>query len=446
MQIDHNYRIRTFGHFDLFKGDKSLFSQTTNAKKIWDLIKFLYTYRDKSFTPESLVDQLWPAEDYTDPRGTLRRQMHRMRQILEEDGATDQSLVLFSNGSYRWNPAYQAISDSEHFETLVKQGESLISSPCVGDKAVQTNILALDQFEKAIALYSGDYIPDCIDQHWVFSVRHHYRRLYLKAVTFALNIQQSLGYVEAMINTASSALKIDVYEEHFHLMYMEALLQQGNTKQALEHYEYITRFFYNEMGVAPSVGFKQLYKKLLSAPASKGLGNGSGNGSGSGSASGSLLSDYGIDLSANSSEEILAVLDDHGPIENAFFCGPEVFKSIYELERRRSQRSGNSFSVAVLNLQKQPEDTLAQDHMRNEHFRAHLGETLRLGDTYASWGERQYVVLLPGVDEDLMQKVMTRVLSRYIDKALVTIERVNHLPALVPTANYDYVQGERHEA
>jgi len=364
-------------------------------------------------------------------------------------------LIHFTGGSYRWNHDLSITTDIDQFEALIKTGESLMAAANNNQTSPQNNAHKtqeyLEYFEKAIALYTGDYLPDCTDQHWVFAVRHHYRRLYLKAVSNALQLQQALGNFEAMISTASSAIQVDHYEEHFHLMYMEALLQQGNTKQALEHYEHITRFLYQEMGIAPSASFKQLYKRLLATPtaghiaSAHQLAHQLGHQSAHQLAhqlahqAGHPAASHTGDITDTGSPDIIAALDDHGPIQNAYFCDPYVFKSIYELERRRSQRSGQQFTVAILTTKQHTNDTIAQDNLRFEAFKIHLEQHLRLGDTFAQWGHHQYVVLLPGVDEALTNRVFERVLSNYPDKQGIAIERINHLPAL--TANTELYTG-----
>lgn len=421
MATVQNLRINTLGRFDLEKGEQSLYAQTNHAKKIWELFAFLFTYRGKSFTPEALVDQLWLGESYQDPRATLRRQMHRMRKLLNETTLDSDQFILFSNGSYRWNPQISVDVDVDVFESLIKQGEAHLN------KSNYDPLAALKPFEQAIDLYKGDYLPDFTDQHWVFSVRHQYRRLYLKAVDYALQLQKSLNLSEAMIETASKAVQIDIYEEHFHHVYLDALLGQGNTKEALVHYEYITRFYYQEMGVSPSPQLKQLYKRLLAQQASQD--ENCNNTSGQSNAKSPRESAPDIP-----SDQILESLEEEGPIQNAYCCNPTVFKSLYELERRRSYRSGQQFSVAVLNMLSRRDDTIAQSTMRNVYFKNHLAERLRLGDTFAQWGIHQYVVLLPGVDESLVYSVVERVLSEYEDKQRISIEGINYLPA--PTTDY----------
>jgi DNA-binding SARP family transcriptional activator len=391
-QLQRTTEIVTLGRFDIHKQNQSLMAQSSNAKKIWELFKFLFTYRDKSFTPEMLVDQLWPSEEYSDPRGTLRRQMHRLRQILiESTDKPEEQLVIFSNGYYKWNEHRPIHTDVDDFEKLLREGEGYLNI----DKKK-----ALESFQQALLLYQGDYLPDCTDQHWVFSVRNHYRRLYLKAVTQALSLLQEFGNYDSMMEVCSNAIKLDIYEEHFHIMFMEALRQKGESKQALEHYEHITRFYYKEMGIKPSDEMKQLYKRLLATPASK------------------------------SSDDVIATLEDHGPIENAYYCEPDVFKSIFELERRRSQRAGTHFSICVLSIAPKPSYTYAQEGIRHRKLHDHLLMSLRTGDTFTKWSDRQFVVLLPGVDENLMAKVMERVIRASDDYEAISVDKITHLKAV----------------
>lgn len=94
--------VYTLGRFDVIKDGCSLIMNSAGSKKIWELFKFMLTYRDRSFTPESLMDQLWVSEEYSDPRSTLRKQMHRLRKALGEDSSDEnENTILFNNGYYR---------------------------------------------------------------------------------------------------------------------------------------------------------------------------------------------------------------------------------------------------------------------------------------------------------------------------------------------------------
>ncbi len=380
-------KVHTLGHFDVVKDNRSLVTANASAKKIWELYKFMLTHREQPFTPEALIDQLWVAEDYQDPRATLRRQMHRLRKILEESAEQDKTgeTLTFEGGYYRWNTNVPMEIDAEVFEALVHQAENTADADA-----------ALSYYLEALQLYRGDYLPDCVEQHWVFSVRYHYRRIYLRAVTGAIELLKCGAKHDVVIDICQKAMKVDVYEEPFHIYYMEALAARGAHKQALEHYEHITGFFYREMGIKPSEEMKAVYKTLLKT---------------------------------NKGENVFEALDQSAPIDNAFYCDKEVFKSIFELERRRSERSGIDFSIAVIELKPTRTQSLAQGELRFKLLKDHLMTHLRKGDSFTQWDDKQLALLLPGVDSPLMQKVLTRVLSTFKGNEDVKISKIEHLAA-----------------
>ncbi|HSN65251.1 MAG TPA: winged helix-turn-helix domain-containing protein, partial [Fusibacter sp.] len=137
--------IQTLGRFDVIKEGSSLVMSSSGSKKLWELFKFMLTHRDRSFTPETLMDQLWVSETYSDPRSTLRRQMHRLRQSLAEEDAGDQlNTIRFTNGYYKWNETLDFEIDIDLFERLIKQGDAyMVTAPQK----------ALDYYLEALSYY-----------------------------------------------------------------------------------------------------------------------------------------------------------------------------------------------------------------------------------------------------------------------------------------------------
>lgn len=115
--------------------------------------------------------------------------------------------------------------------------------------------------------------------------------------------------------------------------------------------------------------------------------------------------------------------------DNAFYCEPEVFKSIYELERRRSQRQNTCFSVAVITVNPIKGYTYSQNEMRMNKIKQQLLNNLRKGDTVTCWNYRQFAVLLPGVDGELSEKILKRIVDPDKDDVSFLINQVDKLPS-----------------
>ncbi|SFH88200.1 DNA-binding transcriptional activator of the SARP family [Tindallia magadiensis] len=368
--------ITTLGNFDVIKGDQSLLSMHPGSKKIWELFKFMLTYRGRSFTPESLVDALWPTEDYSDPRGALRRQMHRLRQLLHESGVEHQcgTLIVFRNGYYQWNTDSVTYVDCELFEKAIEKADSFKRSDPVK---------ALLHYREAVSLYKGEYLPDCSEHQWVFSVRNLYRRLFLKAILALGELTSSQEDYQAFLPICEKAIQLDYYEEDFHLLYMDTLMYVGEKKTALQHYEQVTGFLYHEMGVKPSNAMKSMYKRILSTQEVH-----------------------------NSLDSLHAELEKNTTSETAFFCEPTIFRSIYELEWRRSERDGYQTVIGLLTITNLDINESLNKNMLKD-FGSHLIRSLRKGDVVTKWNNTQFLVLLPGLTEDLMNQVVSRILTSY---------------------------------
>jgi DNA-binding SARP family transcriptional activator len=390
-----SFTVTTLGHFDVFKEGHSLVMASSSSKKIWELYKFMLTFRDRSFTPESLSDQLWVSEEYNDPRGTLRRQMHRLRKQLDEEETTDElKTILFTNGYYKWNDKVTLHLDIEEFSSLVSQGDTLRTDK--PDQAISAYLAAID-------LYKGDYLPESYEQHWVFPVRTQYRRMFLSTILNAVTILNSMQQYDKVIKLCEKGIQIDIYEEIFHLHLMETLLTIGEQRQALEHYGYITSFYDKEMGLKPSLEMRDLYKRLLK-----------------------------LNQPISSNESLVDALEPDIPFDQAFYCEPEAFKSIYELERRRNERSSIVSSIGVLTMVVPASYTSAQKEIRMRQMKEHLLLNLRKGDTFTRWNDKQIVVLLSGIDMQVTEKVLNRMIADNKHFETVQIHQLKELPSFIP--------------
>jgi len=98
----------------------------------------------------------------------------------------------------------------------------------------------------------------------VTPVRNYYHSIYMDIIGKLTNLLKHYGRTKDILKVCEEALMIQPFEEGLHLLYIEALIEIGNIKQAQNQYEYATSMIYKEMGVKPSTALRNLYRQIKS--------------------------------------------------------------------------------------------------------------------------------------------------------------------------------------
>lgn len=287
--------------------------------------------------------------------------------------------LLLSNRSEKEHSIDAYVLDCDQFEEYIKEG--IMAAKNDVNKAIEAYL-------KAVDLYQGPYF-DSIQAIWILPKRNYYHNLYLKTLKNLIDLYEEQGAYDQMVLICEKAIEGDRYEEYFHLQFMKALKGRGHQRLALRHYQEINHFYQQEMGIEPSNRMQSLYKELLRSS---------------------------MDVNHN---DIYDELEEDVESEYAFYCEASIFKSIYELERKRSERSKIEIRIAVVEIlgNQKPED----EEKRVQHVQQHLMENLRKGDVITRWNERCFLILLQGVEKELMHKIVNRVLKAELDKGWIRI-------------------------
>lgn len=371
--------ICTLGHFQVKKGNQVLSDNSQRSYRLWELLKYLITHREKSVFSDSIIEHLWADQDYTDPKHALRTQVYRLRQMLAGGDREDAPYIAFANGCYRWNTESNYWLDVDEFEHLVDQGQALADQ--------HSPAAAIDSYRGAVALYRGDYLPESSFNEWVIAARNYYHRLFLQAVFELIELLKNDGRYEDIIQVCEKTFGIEFFEEYVHIKYIEALLRENKVRQAKNHYEKTAAVFFKEMGVKPSSDMRQLYRKLQAESGEEGTDLGTIQES---------LSNAGLD-------------------EGAFVCDPEFFRDLYKLELRRNERNGQSAFIGMVAFYPSTTQAATSRSIRNvqEEVQAILKSSLRRGDVITPWNESQFLVFLPGLNFEQAEKVVARIFTSY---------------------------------
>lgn len=141
--------------------------------KARQLLKILAANHQKCLPKDFLIELLWPEGDPALGAISLKVAAHNLRGVLEPDKESGHpgSWIIVQDGNYRLNPNGSIWIDSEAFGEHYERGRAL--------QAQSLSAEARCEFEKAEALYTGDYLEEDTYEDWTVLRREELRDLYL---------------------------------------------------------------------------------------------------------------------------------------------------------------------------------------------------------------------------------------------------------------------------
>ncbi|NLO88819.1 MAG: hypothetical protein GX088_00565 [Clostridia bacterium] len=377
---EKKFKINTLGSFCVVVNGEDVTSALSKSAKVWDLFKYLITFRDELILPEKIISSLWPDADYTDPKRTLRALIFRLRRALklgEKSGSN--CIIVSSHGCYKFATKDCCELDVVEFENAFHKAYE--------HRSRDEEEKAVELFKKLIYLYKGEYLSQTYGYDWLIPARNYYRRMFLQSVCEVSEMLRERKQYEEILSICELALKHEMYEEQIHFYYMEALAGTGRLKQARSHYEHIERLFEKELGVKPSTSLERLYRMLFGE-----------------------VTKSGLDISyikEGLREEALPC----GPV----FCDKEFFKTLRMLEKRRAERYGPMNFLGLLtitNPDRSLPDRATLDKGR-KLLKQLLLSNLRKGDVVTQWNEAQFLLSLPSLNVKQAEVALKRMQKKF---------------------------------
>lgn len=374
-------KIYTLGHFEVKSRKKVLSDDCKRSQQLWNLFKYIFTYRNKRIIQENFFDVLWGDKECDNPVKALQNLVYRLRMLINYEGINKEgeSIINYSQGCYSWNKEVDYWTDVDEFEELYKKAKAAENS--------DDFINAIELYKQALLLYKGDYLSEDSYNEWLTTVRNYYHRIYMDIIVRLTKLLKQYGRNEEILIICEEALMIESFEESLHIIYIEALIQVGDIKQAQNQYEYVTSMLYKEMGVKPSTALRNLYHKIKCND-EKGL------------------------LDLNSIQEMMM---DRPDSDGAFFCDPDTFTSFYKLGYRRAERTGQVAFMAMLTLSRVKNSTKDSKILKKAMASLidMLIQDLRKGDVISKWSEAQILILLPGPTFEQAELILGRILNKH---------------------------------
>lgn len=249
-------RIYCLGGFRVLRGRTPVPDREWKSRLAKALVKLLAANDGRKVPRDVVLETLWPGADPDSSRQTLAGVVHRVRKLLApESAANREGLYILQEGDLFmldqdavWTDIGQFLSHLETAGRLKAGGDP--------EKVVA-------EYEKAIELYQGDFLPEDRYEDWVSVVQGNVRGAYLKALEDAGDICDGAGEKNRAALFFEKLFLADPCSEKACRWLMAWYLATGRRGEALRVYERCQRALNLELDVGPDARTHALYRSII---------------------------------------------------------------------------------------------------------------------------------------------------------------------------------------
>ncbi|MDL2324152.1 bacterial transcriptional activator domain-containing protein [Ruminococcaceae bacterium OttesenSCG-928-A16] len=338
---------------------------SAKINKPWQLFCLLVANQGKGVPAARIIGALWPDETLADPANALKNAVYSLRRAFPAGRAED-SPVLFEQGSYRCNPAIEFVVDVDEFSKAC-----LLAENATGTKKVPL-------LEKAVALYTGDYLPQMENENWVMIHALHYKGTYTNNMKTLLALLFEAGEYHEVIAVATNGSRLDPLEETYYLYLFRGMHALDMQRVIVPAYQKLASMFSEQMGASLPQEIQEIYRRA-SLEANQ--------------------SEHDIELIRRELEE--DAVDKQSP-RGPLYCTYDVFKYLYQMMIRMAPRNRDTILVLLLSVHPKTLPEAKQPEQEEQELAAGmalikkeiLAGLVRKSDIMARYSKSQYIFML----------------------------------------------------
>lgn len=367
-------QVRMLDKYTVTCGNTVIEDTSKRSGKVWLLLAYLVCNRKSAISADELVRKIWDDGLGTNPAGTLKTTMWRVRQLLE-GLLPGVDIIKHTTGGYVFVPEIKIETDFEEFERLCLSAEKLTDD---GAKC--------DEYRKALSLYKNDFLERYASEAWVSPLTAYYNSLYVKAALAQLSLLKEAGCAEEAEVLARQAIKAAPYNEEMYRYLMHSLMEQRKFDKADAAYEDLRARLFANLGVMPDKESKALHNEILRH-----------------------LNHQFLSL-----DTLQDQLKEKEPEPGPLFCDFYVFKQFYQAEARSVSRRGDAIHVGVLTVAEVENNVMAQYIMEQTmvQLQQQIVLQLRQGDVVSRCSGSQFAIMLQANYEN-SNKVCDRIIKAF---------------------------------
>jgi len=216
------------------------------------LFKYLVTHRDPWPRREQLMDAFWPQAAPAAARNSLNVAVHGLRRAFR--ASAEVPVVVLEDGAYRLGPQLRLWLDVDEFEGHVAGGRRLDAAGDLDGAAAE--------YERALALYEGDFLADDPYEDWPVTTREHLLLAYLDVLDRLSGLYLGRRQYGACVALSRLLVRRDPCREDGHRRLMRCLTRQGQPHLALRQYQACADALDRELGVDPDPATVALARRI----------------------------------------------------------------------------------------------------------------------------------------------------------------------------------------
>lgn len=397
--------IQMLGDFSLRSGDRMLSGDKIRGKQIWNLLEYIMVNRHKEISMDGLIQTLWGEDEIENPANALKNLAYRLRTTLKQSlGLNEDEYIVYKHGAYTWNKDIPCIVDVDRLEAAYKAAQQ---------KSISEDEL-LAHYKNIIDIYKGNFMPQSSFKEWIIPLTVYYQRIYMESVASYSEILLERADFKTVEEVCRRAIAIDPFVEMNHALLIKSFIGLKNHEKAIDHYNYVNKLFYDELGVRPSDLITKLYREATNKNA---------------------VIEQDIALIKDNLKEASEII-------GAVYCNYEEFKMIYQLEARAALRSGKSVFIALLTVTGKQKKEFSKGDFDGtfEKIKNAIVSSLRKDDIVTRYGRTQFLLMLSNLTYEDSNMVLNRLVKKINDSGISDcVEVSGQLQSLDPIE-----MGEKH--
>ncbi|WP_030197565.1 BTAD domain-containing putative transcriptional regulator [Streptomyces sp. NRRL S-87] len=212
--------VRCFRRYEATVGGQALDWSATRPR-VRTLARLLSVHAGRPVHREELMAALWPESPARTAGRGLQVAVSALRTFLEPGTDRGRAQVLVRQGeAYMLVLAPDGSSDVQRFEAALAEG--LRAAACSDADRAGTAL------QQALAVYTGELLPEDGPAEWVVPIRERYRAQAVRAAHVLAEVELGRDRAAAAVTAASYALSVDPFQDAVWRLLIAAHLRAGD--------------------------------------------------------------------------------------------------------------------------------------------------------------------------------------------------------------------------